>query len=175
MRKATDKVALLSGELTHLLDERSRLTQQCDSTQGGKQDLILSDKIAEINSKLLPHLRKQIHDAFNAAKATQKHLLSELINRIDDALNGIGTFRDVDVSEARLNFLRRRQGNARSHREGKDIAREIRAIEQALLRWKKQQEALVEEQRRRNQRDFEIQQLDAQLYGHLKSPQHDEL
>jgi len=175
MQKVIDKPAVYSSALADLLDQRTRLTQERDSTQDAEKDRILSDRIAEINGKLLPRLRKQIHDAFNAAKGTEKHLLCELIKRIDDARTGIGTFRDIDVSEARLDFLKRRQGQVTSHREAKEIAREIRAIEQARLRWKKQQKALVEEQRRGNQRDFEIQQLDAQLYGHLKSRQRDEL
>jgi hypothetical protein len=73
-----------------------------------------------------------------------------------------------------VNILKRRQGEVTSHREGKEIAREIRAIKHALLMQKKQQEALMEEQQRRNQMESEIQRIDALLYGHLKSRQRDE-
>jgi len=175
MQKVIDKPAVYSSALADLLEERSRLTQERNSTQDLDQDRALSERIVEINTKELPKLRKQIHDAFNAAKGTEKHLLSELIKRVNGALIGIGTFRDIDVSDARLSLLKRRQGEVTSHREGKEIAREIRAIEQALLERKKQQEALVEEQRRRDQMESEIQRIDAILYGHLKSRQHDEL
>lgn len=163
-----DRFAIFSRELIDLLDLRSRLTQERDSAQDAEEDRILSDRIAEINSKLLPHLRKQIHDAFNAAKAIEKHSLSELIKHIDDALNGIGTFRDIDVSEARLDFLRRRQGNVKSHREGKQIANEIRAIERARSLLKEQQRAVANEQARREQNEAEIRRLDEILYGHLQ-------
>jgi hypothetical protein len=160
-----DKVAVFTAELNALLDRRSQLMQERDATQDLEQDKALSERITEVNSKLLPNLRKQIHDAFNAAKGTEKHLLSELIKRIDDALNGIGRFYDRDVSEARLSFLKRRQGEAKSHREAKQIATEIRAIEQARLQWGKQQEALAEERLRRNQNESELRRLDGIFDG----------
>src|SRR5512132_1456858 len=102
MQKALDKVASFTAELNTFLDLRGQLTKARDATQDIEEDRPLSERITEINSKLLPNLRKRIHDAYNAAKGTDKHLLSELIERIDDALIGIGTFRDVVVSEARL-------------------------------------------------------------------------
>jgi len=168
MQKAVDKVVPLREELSHLLDQRSRLTQERNSTQDAEKDRSLSERIIEINRKLLPNLRKRIHDAYNAAKGTDKHLLAELIKRFGDALNGIGTFRVVDVSKARFNSLKRQQGVAKSHREARQITGEIREMEQAWRQWRKQQEALANEQSRREQNDAEIRRLDEILYGHLQ-------
>ena len=148
----TDRLTAFTVKLNALLERRTQLMERRDATQEPGEDRVLSTSIKEVNEKLLPALRKRVHAAYNAAKGNEKHQLSELIGKVDGELSGIGTFRDLDPSEARLNSLRRRQGLTKSHREAKQIAMEIREIERARAQLAKQEQAIAQEEMRRKEK-----------------------
>jgi hypothetical protein len=156
---------VVTTELDEILRLRKGLVHERDKTDDNQEQARLSSLIRDINENRLPNLRDRIRAAFNDPRGSTKYQLLELIRRVDGALNGIGTFRDLDVSEARLNLLRKQQLSVRSHREAKQIANEIRAIERALSLPKKQQRALEKEQSRREEMESEIRRLDAILYN----------
>ena len=161
---ATD-LQVLTAELNELLRLRGSLMRERDKTDDNQEQDRLSFLIRDINENRLPNLRDRLRTAVKVAKGNEKHQLSELIGKVDDALIGIGTFRDLDTPQARLNSLKRRQGLAKSHREAKHIANEIREIEWALAQLAKQGQSIAQEEMRRKETESEIRRLDEILYS----------
>jgi len=129
MRKAIDKVALLCGELSHLLDQRTRLTQKRDFTQDAEEDRILSDRIAEINSKQIPDLQKRVHDAFNAAKRhSERKAFKALGGRLRGVLSGIEIVRESDVAPEHESKLLEALYRAKTNSERRRLDRELRQL-----------------------------------------------
>jgi hypothetical protein len=163
-----DQLQAIATELHQLLQLREDVTRNRNETDDNEEQDRLSSLIRDINENQLPDLRERIRDVSNAEKGSTKHQLLELTRKVDVALMGVGTFREIDVSEARLNSLRKHQVNARSHREAKEIGNEIRTIERARSLWKEQKRLLANEQSRREQMDSETRRIDEILYGHLQ-------
>jgi hypothetical protein len=164
----------LQQQLAKLLDLRNELTLKRNDLEPGPAEQTLSDQIQKINEHQLPNLRKRILAAFNSVKGEEKHHLSKLLKKIDDAFNGMGFFHDIDISEERLRSLQKQQAVTKSHREARKLAGEIREIHRAKALLAKQQRSLEREELERQNRDAEIQWLDEVLYGHLpKGPSHD--
>jgi len=164
----TDRLTAFRAELEEILRLRESLMCERDKTDDNQEQDRLGFLIRDINENRLPKSRDRLRAAFNAAKGNKKHQLSELIGEVDGALSGIGTFRDLDVSEATLNSLKRQHGLAKSNREGRQIAMKIREIESARVQLAKQPQAIAQEEMRRQETESEIQRLDEILYGHLQ-------
>ncbi len=159
----------LRRQITSMLQLREELTQKRHEMKAGPEEQAVSNQIQNINEDGLPILRKRILAASKIAKDKEKHELLELLGVIDGAKDGIGTYYDLDISEAHLDLLKRQQAAAKSHREAKRIAKEITAIEWARSEFKKQKEARAQGQPCREKVESEIRRLDELLYGHLSN------
>jgi hypothetical protein len=158
-------------EVERALQRRKDLMRLCNDTPGVEPDDLLRAEIVSINQTVLPTLRQRILAASHIPKGKEKHQLLELVGLIDGEMSGIGTDYVLDVSDERLDLLKRQQTAAKSHREAKHIAKQINSIEWALSESKKQKELRARDQPCREEIASEIRRLDELLYGHLKDKQ----
>lgn len=166
---SSPSITNFKSEIERVLQRRDELIRLCYDTPDVEPNDLLTAEIVSINQTVLASLRGQILAASNIAKGEEKHELLELLGQIDGAMSGIGIFEDLDVSESRLDELKKQLAVMKSHREAKRIANEIRRIEWALSEFKKQKEARAQDQPTHEKIESEIQRVDGLLYGHLEN------
>jgi hypothetical protein len=92
-----ERMAELLRRLNELLSQR-----QSYQTSGNAEESDFAPKVIELNSKLLPALRKEIVDTRNASRNGRvRKALAKLKRKVENALSGIEVQRQPDISTSR--------------------------------------------------------------------------
>jgi hypothetical protein len=124
-----EKMAELLGRLDELLLERQRYQAALNAAENAEESEFAA-KFIEINSKLLPALRKEIWDARNLpANSNQTRMrFEQLARKIDSVVNGVETQRVANISMAREQQLQTELSAAKTNSERRNIGRQLAQV-----------------------------------------------